>query len=311
MLTTSNNGAGENRPNQLYANDQTEPGYVTNIPMSAPIPKASIILATYQWPEALAMVLSGLVTQSETTFEVMIADDGSDDRTKAVIKSYQERVPFEIRHFWQENKGFRKGRILNEAIRAAQGETLIFLDGDCVPHREFVEQHIALQEKGAYVCGRRVDLSKASTAQLSSAQIEGGAVNGVGSGIFDLWLDSLKKHGSKPFHRAYMVKNALLRRLCGLDKVVDLKGCNFSVSRADMLAIDGFDQSYEGYGREDTDVELRLQNLGLKIKSAKNLCLQFHLWHEPRAFTPVNEHLLAEVKQSKRVKAKRGLGEAS
>jgi hypothetical protein len=75
-----------------------------------------------------------------------------------------------------------------------------------------------------------------------------------------------------------------------------------------MLAIDGFDESYEGYGREDTDVELRLQNLGLKIRSGKNLCLQFHLWHEPRPFTPVNEGLLEEVKQSRRVRARRGLG---
>lgn len=283
---------------------------MTQLGSTGSIPKASIILATYDWPEALAMVLSGLVTQSERSFEVMIADDGSDERTKAVIAGYQKRVAFPIHHFWQPHQGFRKSRILNEAIRAARGETLIFLDGDCVPHREFVEQHVALQEKGRYVCGRRVDLSKEYTEQLNPAQIEGGAVNGVGCGIFDLWLDSLKKNGSKPFHRAYMVKNPTLRRLCGLDKVVDLKGCNFSVSRADMLAIDGFDQSYEGYGREDTDVEIRLQNLGLSIKSAKNLCLQFHLWHEPRAFTPVNEDLLAAAKSEKRVKALRGLGAA-
>jgi glycosyltransferase involved in cell wall biosynthesis len=274
-------------------------------------PKASIILATYEWPEALAMVLSGLVTQSEKNFEVMIADDGSGPKTREVIQEYKRRVPFEISHFWQENRGFRKSRILNEAIRAARGETLIFLDGDCVPHREFVEQHIALQHKGSYVCGRRVDLSKAYSAQLTPAQIEGGAVNGVGSGIFDLWLDSLKRGGSKPFHRAYMVKNSFLRRICGLDHVVDLKGCNFSVSRANMLAIDGFDKSYEGYGREDTDVEIRLQNLGLSIKSAKNLCLQFHLWHEPRAFTPVNEDLLTSARNEKRVRALSGLGAVS
>ena len=114
-------------------------------------PKASIILSTYQWPEALAIVLSGLVTQSERSFEVMIADDGSDARTKAVIDGYRRRAPFEVRHFWQENKGFRKSRILNEAIRAARGTTLIFLDGDCVPHHEFVAQHLALQEPDRYV----------------------------------------------------------------------------------------------------------------------------------------------------------------
>jgi glycosyltransferase involved in cell wall biosynthesis len=274
-------------------------------------PKASIILATYQWPEALAMVMSALLTQSEQNFEVMIADDGSDERTKAVIERYRGRASFPIQHFWQENKGFRKSRILNEAIRAARGETLIFLDGDCVPHKEFVAQHIALQEEGRYVCGRRVDLSSELTARLDAAQIEAGALNGTASGLLRLWRDSLKKNGSKPFHRAYMVRNPFLRKICGLDRVVDLKGCNFSVSRDNMLAIDGFDQSFEGYGREDTDVELRLQNLGLRIKSAKNLCLQFHLWHQSRSFTPVNEDLLDEVKRSRRVKAKRGLGAAS
>jgi glycosyltransferase involved in cell wall biosynthesis len=270
-------------------------------------PLASILLATYEWPEALALVLSGLVTQTEKRFEVLVADDGSGESTKAVIESYRRRVPFEIRHFWQENRGFRKSRILNEAIRAARGDTLIFLDGDCVPHGAFVEQHLALREPGRYVAGRRVDLSKEFTGRLSSARVEGGALNSWATGLFDLWLDCLRRGGSRPFHRSYVVRAPWLRRLCGLDDVVDLKGCNFSVARADMLAIDGFDQSYEGYGREDTDVELRLQNLGLRIKSAKNLCLQFHLWHEPRGFTPANEELLEAVKREKRVKAARGI----
>jgi GT2 family glycosyltransferase len=136
-------------------------------------------------------------------------------------------------------------------------------------------------------------------------------LNGVASGLFRLFMDSLRKTGSKPFHRAYMVKNPLFRKISGLEKVVDLKGCNFSALREHMLAIDGFDESYEGYGREDTDVELRLLNLGLQIRSAKNLCLQFHLWHEQRGFTPANEELLDEVKRTKRVKAKRGLGASS
>lgn len=274
-------------------------------------PKASIILATYQWPEALRLVLSALLTQSEQSFEVMIADDGSDARTKAAIREYRDRANFRIEHFWQENKGFRKCRILNEAIRAAKGEVLIFLDGDCVPHRHFVAQHCALADDKHYVAGRRVDLSKEFTAKLSPERVEKGMLNGVATGLFKLFVDSLRKEGSKPFHRAYMVKNPIFRKAFGMERVVDLKGCNFSVLRQHMLAIDGFDESYEGYGREDTDVEIRLQNLGLKIKSAKNLCLQFHLWHKPRDFTPANEDLLDEVKTTKRVKAKRGLGAAS
>lgn len=277
----------------------------------AAAPKASIILATYQWPEALALVLSGLLTQSEQSFEVMIADDGSDERTKAVIEAYRARAKFRIEHLWQEDKGFRKCRILNEAIRTARGDALIFLDGDCVPHKHYVAQHCALVDAKHYVAGRRVDLSKQFTERLTPARIEKGILNGVATGLFKLFVDSLRKEGSKPFHRAYMVQTPLFRKAFGMEKVVDMKGCNFSVLRAHMLAIDGFDEIYEGYGREDTDVEIRLQNLGLKIKSAKNLCLQFHLWHKSRAFTPANEHLLDEVKADKRVKAKRGMGAVS
>ena len=274
-------------------------------------PKASIILATYNWPEALAMVLSGLLTQTEPSFEVMLADDGSDERTRSLVQQIQKRAFFPIRHLWQENKGFRKSRILNQAILQSQGSTLIFLDGDCIPHKEFVAEHIRLQDSFSYVCGRRVDLSEDLTKQLTPEKILAGALNGeTFTDLLRLWRDSLRNNGSKPFHRAYMVRAPWLRKLCGLHKVVDLKGCNFSVSRASMLAINGFDESYEGYGREDTDVELRLQHLGLKIKSAKNLCLQFHLWHKTRAFTPQNEHLLEDVRQTKRVNALRGIAEA-
>ena len=268
---------------------------------------ASIILATYQWPEALALVLSGLLTQSQKDFEVLVADDGSDERTKKVIEAYQARAFFPIHHFWQENKGFRKCKILNQAIRASKGRVLIFLDGDCVPHHDYVAQHVALQGDKYYIAGRRVDLSHSFTEKLTPKKVEKGIFNGVTSGLLQLWLDSLRHGGSRPFHRAYMVKNPFFREMFGLNQVVDMKGCNFSVLRKYMLDINGFDESFEGYGREDTDVEIRLKNYGLAIKSAKNLCLQFHLWHKPRAFTPINEELLLDVQNSGRIKAKRGL----
>lgn len=273
--------------------------------------KASLILATFDQPQELKLVLAALERQTEVDFEIMLADDGSGADTKAVIGAATLRGKLRIRHFWQEHKGFRKSRILNQAIAASQGNTLIFLDGDCVPHREFVEQHILLQERGRYVAGRRVDLSREFTQWLTEEKLRAGALDGTNLiSLGRLWLDSLREEGSTPFHRAYMVRTPWLRRACGLEKVVDLKGCNFSASRADFLAIDGFDEAYEGYGREDTDVELRLQHLGLAIKSAKNLCLQFHLWHDRRGFTPANEGLLDDVRRSRRVKALRGLSGA-
>lgn len=92
-----------------------------------------------------------------------------------------------------------------------------------------------------------------------------------------------------------------------MDRVADMKGCNYSVARTDLLAINGFDEEYEGYGREDTDVELRLQNYGLRIKSLKGIALQFHVWHERRVFTPGNDHRLNELKTSSRFRCKHGL----
>ncbi len=158
-------------------------------------PKASIILATYNWPEALAMVFSGLLTQTEKSFEVMLADDGSDDRTRAVVAEFQKRASFRIHHLWQENKGFRKSRILNQAILQAKGTALIFLDGDCVPHKEFVEQHLRLQDSTSYVAGRRVDLSENFTSALDARSVENGALNGeTFSALFALW---------KPIHRGF------------------------------------------------------------------------------------------------------------
>ena len=205
--------------------------------------KASIILATFDWPEALAMVLAALQTQTEKSFEVMIADDGSDEKTRKIIEEYKRFYP--IQHFWQEHKGFRKSRILNQAIMAAEGETLIFLDGDCVPHKDFVREHVRIQDPEHYVCGRRIDLSKEYTAQLGTKEILAGRLNGESFMDYArLFLDSLKENGSKPFHRSYVVRTPLICKICGMDKVVDLKGCNFSVSRNHMMAIDGFDESY-------------------------------------------------------------------
>jgi glycosyltransferase involved in cell wall biosynthesis len=270
-------------------------------------PRASILLSAYDQAHSLSLVFAGLMTQSINDFEVLLCEDEENPKTKILVEQYSARAPFAIRHFSQEHKNFRKCKILNQAIHASRSETLVFLDGDCIPHREYVEQHLVLQQQGFYIAGRRVDLSPNLSGVLSPALVEAGCFNGSLPFLSRLWLDGWSHEGSTPFHRAYMVRNPWLRRICGLEKVVDMKGCNFSVSRQDMFAINGFDQVYEGYGREDTDVEIRLQNLGLKIKSAKNLCLQFHVWHERRGFTPVNEDLLRDVSQSRRIKAINGL----
>jgi GT2 family glycosyltransferase len=133
----------------------------------------------------------------------------------------------------------------------------------------------------------------------------------VAAGFFDYpnftLLRSALQGDSEFLNRSIRVPFSPLRTLLKMKKIVDLKGCNYSVSKSALLEINGFDEAYEGYGREDTDVELRLLNLGLKIKSLKGLALQFHVWHPRRDFTPANEDRLEELKRSKRTKAIRGL----
>lgn len=271
--------------------------------VNPPPPLATVIVTTYEMPRELSLVCAGLERQSTHRFEVIICDDGSGQETRNVIEAFKRQAPFPVLHLWQENQGFRKCRILNEALRHAKGETLIFLDGDCIPHCHFVRDHQTQQERGRYLAGRRVDLGKKLSEGLSPEMVR--------SGFFDwpqlsvLW--SILRGETPHFQRTFRVPWHWLRVLFKMTRVDDMKGCNYSLSREALFCINGFDESYVGYGREDTDVELRLKNLGLRIKSMKGLALQFHLWHPRREFTASNEDRLKELEHSGRIKCDFGL----
>ncbi len=271
---------------------------------SRPIPKASVILATYEMPKHLEMSLEALLRQTTNTFEVLLCDDGSGAETAAVVEKYRDLFEKQgqfLLHLWQPNQGFRKTRLLNQAILRSRGELLVFLDADCVPNKNFVADHLGNYQPGHYSAGRRIELSEALSANLSVQDVRKGFFDGPSIPL----LRSVLKGETTHFQRSLRVPNPFLRKLLKMDRVVDLKGCNYSLSRADMLKIAGYDEAYEGYGREDTDVELRLKNLGLKIRSLKGLALQYHVWHPRREFTPANENLLDEVMKTGRVEPKK------
>jgi len=128
----------------------------------------SILLATYNWPQALKLCLESLATQTDRHFEIIIADDGSTEDTRELIDKLKLLHPIAITHLWQEDRGFRKTQILNRAIAAAKGDYLIFLDGDCIVQPDFVEHHRTLAQKGYLVTGSRVLLDENLTKQLLS-----------------------------------------------------------------------------------------------------------------------------------------------
>lgn len=263
----------------------------------------SLFVATYEMPRHLELVCAALERQSEQDFEILFCDDGSGPATRRVIDEFKALSRMQVRHVWQEHQGFRKCRILNQAVREAQGQIFVFLDGDCVPHRHFVHDHLEAQESGRYLAGRRVELGRGLSEKLTPRAVRGG--------FFDWPHPSLIRSaltGETEFlNRTVRVPWAGVRRAIGMDRIADLKGCNYSIPREALEAINGFDEEYEGYGREDTDVELRLQNLGLRIKSLKGVALQYHVWHPRREFTPGNDARLDELKRSGRVRCEKGL----
>jgi len=194
----------------------------------------------------------------------------------------------------QINSGFRKSRILNEAIRHCRSQYLILLDGDCVPHPNFVRGHLDNRETGYYLAGRRIDLEEDIS---QSFKCNGGDISKFLSKRF--W-----KVGK--INRLFPIRSKILRQMFKQDKVMDMMGCNASFFKNDFLAVDGFDESFEGYFREDGDLEMRFRHIGLKIKSVKGISLIYHLWHPRRTDINDNEKLFQDTIDTKRVKAIKG-----
>ena len=236
-------------------------------------PLITVVLATYNWPEALDLCLQSLQTQTDHHFEICIADDGSKPDTTELITQWQTHSVVPIRHFWQEDQGFRKSRILNQAIAQAQGEYLVFLDGDCIAQPDFIARHRALATKGFLVTGARILLSESITRQLcESRQWDASRFLQQSlalrlRGQLNKWLPLICK---VPDHAGRNYGEFVWRRI---------KGCNMAAWRADVSRIGGFDEGLEGWGHEDADFVFRLQAAGVRRKSGSWATEVLHLWH--------------------------------
>ena len=234
----------------------------------------SILLATYNWPQALKLCLESLATQTDKNFEIIIGDDGSTESTKKVIDSFMDLYPIAIKHLWQEDHGFRKTKILNQAINAAHGDYLVFLDGDCIVQPDFVARHRELAQKGCMVTGSRVLLDKGLTQELLSwpqwsfQKFSSGLLGKRLSGGINKYLPLKIKLGDGSW-RDY--KKFVWRRI---------KGCNMACWKADAKAINGFDETMTGWGHEDADFVFRLQHHGITRKSGSWSTEVLHLFHK-------------------------------
>ena len=234
--------------------------------------RISFIVLTYNRTDALLAVLSSLARQCGVGHEVLIADDGS--RPEHVQMLRERCPPFRcsVRHVWHADIGFTAARARNLAASHAVGDYLVFLDGDCVPNNAFVAQHTRMAEAGCFVNGSRVLLGEQLTQQVLD-------------GVLDLptlpatfWVRAwVRSDSNKLLHlftwpmRLFRVKQKFLWR--------GIRSCNFGVWQSDFASVNGFDETFDGWGHEDADLVLRLHHLGIVRKNGFMATEVFHLWH--------------------------------
>ncbi len=266
--------------------------------------KTAVIVTTYNRPDALAAVLAGYRDQTDPDFELLVADDGSTDETRRLIESHTTRVPFKLRHVWQEDRGFRPGAARNRAVAQTQADYLIFVDGDCVPARNFVQRHCALAEHGFFLSGNRVLLSAAFTRRVLAEEMR--VHQWHAARCLLAWV---QRDVNRMLPLLSLPDTTLRKR--APRQWQGVKTCNLSLWREDFMRVNGFDESYSGWGLEDSDLAIRLIHAGIRHKSARFATPVFHLWHREndRSRLAENQKLLDAIIASARIEARVGLNQ--
>jgi cellulose synthase/poly-beta-1,6-N-acetylglucosamine synthase-like glycosyltransferase len=264
-----------------------------HIPKSE-MPAISIIIAVYKNIPALDLIFKSLARQSFQDFEAIVAEDNNALDMAIFVKNAAGKHLFPIKHVSQPDMGFRKNKALNQAIRISASHYLVFIDGDCVLHPQFLQQHYVHRSNHFALFGRRVMLSKSLTESLYETQ----DLNTLS--IFNLIINRCKRIDCAfylPFKKPV------------IQKETGIWGCNWSIHKSALIAINGYDEDYikAGIG-EDTDLEWRLFATGIQLKRIKHLAIQYHLYHvENYASTLENQQLLEEKKASGQVICMHGL----
>ena len=245
-----------------------------------------MIISVYKDAEALRCVLHGLRRQTEKDFEVIVAEDGEDPCMAEACNGFPA---LKVSHQTQADIGFRKMRAVNRAIAAARSPYLLFLDGDCVPHRTWVKHHLNAQTKGAVLAGRRMHLGVTFSARVRRDPEYLSHLESTRKSL--LLLPALHLDGARNVE--LMKPSSLLQKFFGR-KQLNLVGCNFSAFRDDLLRVNGYDEGLTGIGGEDDDLHWRLEASGSAIHNVKFQAIVYHLHHEPR-----RNEALSNINQSK------------
>lgn len=265
--------------------------------------RATLIISVYKDTEALEAIVNALDSAESTDLEIIVSEDGEDPQMRSYVRALQARRP-DVVHLTQEDWGFRKNRALNRAVAAARGDYLVFIDGDCVPHRHFIRSHLGCAERHAVCAGRRVELGPSFSRVvrrtprmmrllqippiywLLAIPMTVDHVKNYEAGFFSRWLHRLNRN--KPGR---------------------ILGCNFSCYRDELLAINGFNEDYvqPGIG-EDSDIQWRLERRGARLKNIKFLAVQYHLHHPSRYQpSPDNQRIFRDTQQRDAIVCEHGI----
>lgn len=256
--------------------------------------RTSLIITTYNWKEALELSLLSVFTQSQFPDEIIIADDGSDHATKETVARLAQESPVPLIHSWQQNKGFRLARSRNKAIARSTGDYLILIDGDITLERHFIADHIRAARTGFFVQGSRVLLNnKVTQHALLQKKIQ------------------LSFCSPDIENRKNCIRSHLLSRLFSFssNKLTGIKTCNFAFWKEDALAVNGFNEEFMGWGREDSEFTARLLNNNIKRQNIRFNALAYHLHHpmNSRQDLTANDAILANTCAKKLIWCTQGL----
>ena len=260
----------------------------------------SLIITTYNQKERLALVLDSLRALNPLPKEVLIADDGSKADTREVIKSYAKDFPCELRHIWHEDKGFRLAQIRNEAIKSVRGDYIIIIDGDMILDSRFVAEHLKFARRKVFLQGSRVILREAETTQILESKnyalaFDSHSLKSAHCDFCANLIYTFSKTTAKIFRKKELIKG--------------VRGCNMSFYKADCEAINGFNEEFVGWGREDSEFVARFLFEGGELRRVKFNAIAYHLYHDenPRQMFEKNHQIYLNTIKNKNKWAKIGL----
>jgi glycosyltransferase involved in cell wall biosynthesis len=260
----------------------------------------SLIISTYNWPQALELVLCSVAKQTRRPDEIIIADDGSGEDTRQLIATLKSRFNLPVKHIWHEDQGFRLAKIRNMAIASSTGDYIIQIDGDIIIHPEFIADHVKFARSGSFVRASRIYINEeTSKLMLQEHRCE---INAFSKGITNFFSALRIPLLWRFFENDYKNKG---------DERYEIHGANMAYWRQDAIRVNGYNEAFNGWGPEDKEFITRLLNTGIKKRFIKLGAVAFHIYHQenPKTFLEENVRIFKDAIANKLTVVENGMNQ--